>query len=107
MLKKRRHIAIVWLMLFTAIGLAVPRTWIHHCSPLGESHALHDDGDHHDKIDHGTCPICDFAAAPSLEPIAAVVLLAPDWVTADEAPAIAILASRTIPLADLRGPPAA
>lgn len=104
MKRMRRYMG--WWMLLAAVTFAVPRTWLHSC---GENAGLHmdhaDEGDHDHHLDHGTCQFCDFAATPSLQPLTAVVLVAPEWRVMEDNIAEQTTYSTSLRLADLRGPP--
>lgn len=104
---KRRRIFLAWMLLLVAVTFAVPRTWIHDCSPLGDAHGLHHSAGNHSEIDHASCPICDFAAAPSLEPMQVVELLAPQAFQTAASPIQDLHSICFLPKADPRGPPMA
>ncbi|MEY3442500.1 MAG: hypothetical protein RLZZ519_781 [Bacteroidota bacterium] len=102
---KRRRTYLAWMLLLVAVTFAVPRTWIHDCSPLGDAHGLHHEEGDHDEVDHASCPICDFAPTPSIAPMKMAALLAPEVHRAMASPILDFHSYRFLPNADLRGPP--
>jgi hypothetical protein len=104
---KRRRTYLAWMLLLVAVTFAVPRTWIHDCSPLGDAHGLHHSEGNQSEIDHAACPICDFAPAPSNSPLAMAPLMAPIFGQSISIQLLDLHSYHSVSNPDLRGPPMA